>query len=252
MLLGGTVACSGARGSFINDPDGATSPVDAEGDVPPGADVAPSVDVAPVIDVPSSQDLPAPPDAAPAVDVAPPRDVPEVLDDGTTCGSTYPAGPYGSAIGARFQPFALTACNRTGADATWRFDGPDFFTSAVTVVAIAAAWSVPDQRQTAMLQSQIADYYDGRGVRVVQVLAQGPDTAPANAAACSAWVARYGIRFPELIDPAFVTRPFAEAFPAVVLVDRCGRIRWRVYGADASLGALRAAIDDVLSSAPTP
>ena len=40
--------------------------------------------------------------------------------------------------------------------------------------------------------------------------------------------------------------------PAVVLVDRCGRIRWRVYGAEASLGALRSAIDDVLASAPSP
>jgi hypothetical protein len=163
-----------------------------------------------------------------------------------------PAGPYGSAVGRLFQPFALTACNRSGADATWRFDGPDFFTSNVTVVAIAAAWSVPDQRQAAMLQTQIVDYYAGRGVRFVQVLVQNSDMSPATAAACNAWVSRYGLSFPELIDPAFVTRPFAAAFPAYVIVDRCGRIVRREYGSDVGLSGMRAAIDDALDSSPSP
>ena len=41
--------------------------------------------------------------------------------DAGTPAETYPAGPYGSRVGALFRPFTLTACNRTGDYArNWR------------------------------------------------------------------------------------------------------------------------------------
>jgi hypothetical protein len=75
-------------------------------------------------------------------------------DTGATPAETYPAGPYGSSVGRLFRPFTLTACNREGDEAQWRFDGPEFFTSQLTVISIAAAWCVPCQRETAQIEAR--------------------------------------------------------------------------------------------------
>jgi hypothetical protein len=235
LLLCGAVACSGARGGTVTEADAGTP----RGDIPAAADVPVAADLpAMSMDVP-----PPPPDVPAAVDLPPPaRDV-------STGDPTYPAGPYGSSVGRLFQPFSLTACNREGADATWRFDGPDFFTNQLTVISIAAAWCVPCQRETMQLQEQIITPYAGRGVRFVQLLVQNTDGSAISPATCRGWAARYGVTTPELMDPAFVTQRFVpmSAFPAAVLVDRCGTIRWRQYSADSGLFAMRAAIDDALA-----
>ena len=181
-------------------------------------------------------------------------DVGAPLDTGATPAETYPAGPYGSSVGRLFRPFTLTACNREGDEAQWRFDGPDFFTSQLTVLVIAAAWCVPCQREAAQIQAQIIDPYADRGVRVVQLLVQNTDGSAISPATCRSWVSRYGITFPELMDPMFITQPFVPmtAFPANVIIDRCGRIRWRQYGSETGLTSIRAAIDEVLADPRYP
>ncbi len=175
-------------------------------------------------------------------------------DTGAPPAETYPPGPYGSSVGRLFRPFTLTACNREGDEAMWRFDGPDFFTSELTVLIISAVWCVPCQREAAQIQSEVIDPYADRGVRVVQVLVQNADYSAITPASCRSWVSRYGINFPELMDPMFITQPFVPmtAFPANVIIDRCGRIRWREYGSDTGLTSIRTAIDAVLADPRYP
>jgi hypothetical protein len=240
LLLCGAVACSGARGGTVTEADAGTP----RGDIPAAADVPVAADLpAMSMDVP-----PPPPDVPAAVDLPPPaRDV-------STGDPTYPAGPYGSSVGRLFQPFSLTACNREGADATWRFDGPDFFTNQLTVISIAAAWCVPCQREAAQIEAQIIQRYAGQNVRFVQLLVQNVDGSAITAPTCRGWATRYGISFPELMDPAFITQPFVPmtAFPGNIIVDRCGTIRWRQYGAETGLTSIRTAIDEVLADQRYP
>ena len=187
---------------------------------------------------------------SPVVDVG----VTPPTDTGVVVAETYPAGPYGSSVGRLFRPFSLTACNREGDEATWRLDGPDFFTSQLTVISIAAAWCVPCQRESAQIQAQIIDRYAGQGVRFVQILVQNVDGSAITRPTCTAWATRYGITFPELMDPMFITQPFVPmtAFPGNIIVDRCGRIRWRQYGAETGLTSIRTAIDEVLADPRYP
>ncbi len=165
-------------------------------------------------------------------------------------GNVYPPGPYGTRVDAIFRPFALTACNREGDDASWRFDQSDFFNNRLTVISIAAGWCVPCQRESAAIQAQIIDRYAGMGIRFVQILVQNADRSAITPSFCQNWARTYRLSFPVLMDPNFVTQPFVPntAFPGNVIIDRQGRIRWREYGADMSLSSIRRAIDDVLAN----
>ena len=166
----------------------------------------------------------------------------------------YPAGPYGSRVGALFRSFTLTACNREGDEAQWSFDGPDFFTSQLTLISISAAWCVPCQRESAQMEAELVRRYAGQGVRIVQLLVQNVDRSAITAPTCRAWATRYGLSFPELMDPMFITQPFVPntAFPGNIIVDRCGRIRWREYGSENGLTSMRTAIDEVLADPRYP
>ncbi|MFO0625178.1 MAG: hypothetical protein U0325_06125 [Polyangiales bacterium] len=192
-------------------------------------------------------DVALPTDAAsPGVDTSPVIDAPPPVDTGPS----YPPGPYGTSVGQRVQPFALTACNRSGADATWRFDQADFFANDVTVVLIVAGWSVPDQMLSRQLEAEIVRFYAGRRVRLVQVLTQDANRQPANASFCNTWVARYGLTLPVLVDPSNTLGVYntRSVFPVTLVVDRNARLRALEYGVDQGLTGLRAQIEDVLAN----
>jgi len=195
----------------------------------------------------------APLDAAVADAAAPDVDIPAELDVGvpSDTGPTYPPGPYGSSVGSRVQPFALTACNRSGDDATWRFDQADFFTNDVTVVLVVAGWSLPDQMLSQQLETELVQRYQGRRVRLVQVIAQDSNRQPADAGFCNTWVARYALTIPVLIDPTNTLGVYNRtgSFPMTLVVDRNARLGALEYGADPGLASLRARIDDLLTNA---
>ena len=88
----------------------------------------------------------------------------------------------------------------------------------------------------------------------MQILVQNVDGSAITRPTCTAWATRYGITFPELMDPMFITQPFVPmtAFPGNIIVDRCGRIRWRQYGAETGLTSIRTAIDEVLADPRYP
>jgi hypothetical protein len=191
---------------------------------------------------PPADAAPPPADAAPPSPAADAESTPPRAEG-------YPLGPYGTGIGAVLEPFTLQNCNAEGgATAPWRFDGPDFFTSQLTVLIISAAWCVPCQREAAVLERTLIEPFRGRGVRFVQVLVQNADYSPISLPTCRNWVSRYGLSLPELMDPTFITSPFVprSAFPGNVIIDRRGRIRWREYGSDTGLSSIRTAVEEVL------
>lgn len=184
--------------------------------------------------------------------VSPEVDTPAVVDvpPPTDTGPAYPPGPYGTSVGSVVQPFALTACNRSGADASWRFDQADFFASDVTVVLVVAGWSVPDQMLSRQLEAEVVRFYAGRRVRLVQVLAQDANRQPAGVSFCNTWVARYALTLPVLVDPTNILGVYNRlgSFPMTLVVDRNARLRALEYGADQGLSGLRAQIDAVLEN----
>jgi hypothetical protein len=184
--------------------------------------------------------------------VSPEVDTPAVVDAPLPIdtGPAYPPGPYGRSVGSLVQPFALTACNRSGADATWRFDQADFFASDVTVVLVVVGWSGPDQMLTRQLEAEVVRFYAGRRVRLVQVLAQDANRQPADVSFCSTWVARYALTIPVLVDPTNTLGAYNSlgSFPMTLVVDRNARLRALSYGADQGLTNLRAQIDAVLEN----
>lgn len=171
---------------------------------------------------------------APAADTGPAR--------------TYPAGPYGSRTCARFEPFTLNQCDGT----PWNFAQDDFFTSTATVVIIGAGWCVPCQMEARQIESELGPYRE-RGVRIVQVLVQNPDRTAITPAFCNTWVNRYGLTIPELMDPQQTLQPYYPglAFPGNLIVDGRGVIRYRAYGTETGLTAIKAALDDVLANPNT-
>lgn len=179
------------------------------------------------------------------------QDVPAApVDTGATMTETYPAGPYGARIGALFEPFSLTACNRQGAEASWRFDQPDFFSNNVTVVTVSAGWCVPCQMEARQMEAEIVQRYAGMGVRLVQVLVQDAQYRAITPSFCNTWVTRYNLTFPVLMDPTNVMGIYYPrgAFPANIVIDRRGRIRAQEYGSETGLARIRTHIEDVLAN----
>jgi thiol-disulfide isomerase/thioredoxin len=199
-----------------------------------GADAGATADVVTVTDV-----VTAPTDAGAAP-----------TDAGGMTMATYPAGPYGARIGALFEPFGLTACNRQGAEANWRFDQPDFFSSAVTVVTVSAGWCVPCQMEARQIEAEIVRRYEGMGVRIVMVLVQDANYRAITESFCNTWVNRYSLTMPVLMDPTNVMGIYYPrgAFPANIVIDRRGRIRAQEYGSETGLSRIRGHIEDVLAN----
>lgn len=171
-------------------------------------------------------------------------------DAGGMTMQSYPAGPYGARIGALFEPFGLTACNRSGDEANWRFDQSDFFSSAVTVVTVSAGWCVPCQMEARQIEAEIVQRYAGQNVRIVMVLVQDANYRAITPSFCNTWVSRYSLSMPVLMDPTNVMGIYYPrgAFPANIVIDRRGRIRAQEYGSETGLSRIRGHIDDVLAN----
>lgn len=169
--------------------------------------------------------------------------------DGRAC--PLPMGtdeaPIGTSRGLTLRPFTLLRCDGTPYELYGEAEG--FCDASFTVITLAAGWCVPCQMEAELLQSNIADAYADRGVRVVQVMLQNPDGTAATPEFCQNWVDTYDLRFPEVLDPDGTTWVFApdNALPATVIIDSAGIIRYREYGTTANLSSLTAALDRLLA-----
>ncbi|MDQ3031400.1 MAG: TlpA family protein disulfide reductase [Myxococcota bacterium] len=157
------------------------------------------------------------------------------------------ANPIGTSLNRTLRAFTLNRCDGTPYEFYGEAEG--FCEASFTVITLAAGWCVPCQMEAALLQSNVADAYADRDVRVVQVMLQNPDGTAATPAFCQDWVDTYDLRFPEVLDPDGTTWIFApdNALPATVIVDSAGVIRYREYGTTANLSSLTAALDRLLA-----
>ena len=114
----------------------------------------------------------------------------------------------------------------------------------VVVLNVWASWCAPCRAEAPVLQS-LWEEFEGQGVQFV-----GLDTRDAVAPA-TAFVERYGITYPNLIDTSgqlqllFGDTLPPQAIPSTLLVDREGRVAARVLG-KVSEASLRALIDSLL------
>jgi hypothetical protein len=164
--------------------------------------------------------------------------------DGLSCEERVPT-VFGVALGRNLQPFTLQQCD--GSD--YSFYNEDFCAANLTVVSIAAGWCPPCIAESRQLTERIVRAYEGRGVRVIQILVQTDTYGPPDLAYCDAWVDEFGLENVELIDPAQWTQPFFpdNALPSTIIVDNQGVIRFRENGATDGLTSLQAGIDAELA-----
>ncbi len=194
-----------------------------------------------------STDTPTPGGSDAGADVSAAADAPR--GDAAAPSASYPAGPYGSRVCARLEPFSLNNC----AGEPWRFADNGWSDAAATVVIISAGWCVPCQREAAVLERELVQPYADRRVRVVTIMVQDPNRMAITPAFCNTWQTRYNLTIPVLMDPQQILSPFYPglAFPGNLIIDRQGRIRWRQYGTEMSLNSIKAAVDEVLANPNT-
>jgi len=198
---------------------------------------------------PPAQDAAATPDVAVTPDAAATPDA-AVTPDAPAPTTQYPAGPYGSRVCARFEPFTLNRCNNE----PWVFAENGWSDATATVIILSAVWCVPCQNEARVLEAQLVRPYADRGVRVVTVLVQNSDHTAITANQCTNnWQNRFNLTHPVLMDPQQSLAPFYPglAFPGNLIVDRQGRIRYRQFGSEMQLTSIRAAIDEVLANPDT-
>lgn len=191
-------------------------------------------------DAATQQDVAVTPDVQVTPDAAPAADVPAAR--------TYPAGPYGSSVCRRLEPFSLNKCDGS----QWQFQNDGWSDAAATVVIISAGWCVPCQMEAGQIERELGPYV-ARGVRVVTVLVQDPNHTAITPTFCGTWTSRYHLTIPVLMDPAQILQPYYPglAFPGNLIVDARGVIRYRAYGTMTGLSSIKTALDDVLSNPNT-
>ncbi len=163
-----------------------------------------------------------------------------------SCAGEYPTDGFGTQTGRNFESFALNQCDGT----PYEFLNEEFCDSSLTIVSIAAGWCAPCIAESRQLKAEITDRYEGRGVRLIQILTQTEDFSAPDEAYCAGWVERFGLENIELIDPAQTTnRYFPDgALPSTLIVGRDGVIKFRENGASDGLTTLRAAVEAELAA----
>lgn len=117
---------------------------------------------------------------------------------------------------------------------------PSEYEGRVTVVNFWATWCGPCRREQPALQELWEDYRD-RGVMMVGV------NQRENAAAATAWLERYDVSYPSVLDPdgeAAASFGFT-GLPSTYVADAAGNLRYAFFG-EISVGELTRIVDEVL------
>lgn len=155
---------------------------------------------------------------------------PPCRHDAPADGWTYPAGPYGTGVGDRIEDFTLRDCDGQSV----RF-GDVLAGAKLVLFNVAAGWCVPCMAETQTIEADVHRPYCPRGLRIVQVLFEDENGAPASVNFCKKWREKFGLTFPVLIDPDFTTKKFfpgsiSGSTPLNLLVDTGAVIRYRAAG----------------------
>ena len=178
--------------------------------------------------------------------------------------SPYPAGPYGTTVGATLADATFTGRSASGAPgAVSLHDVLDTCASPapVVLVRIGAEWC-GTCRWSAENATLLASSGVGARVRFLDVLLRDRDNAPTDDAAAARWQSIQDAPAPVALDPDFTTAalvPQGSPLPYVLVVDaRTMAIRDALAmptedALEASVAAALAAIDGVTPpSAPAP
>lgn len=147
--------------------------------------------------------------------------------------------------GCQFASLSLPYCDGSG---DFKFYETNYCSNQLTLVVISAGWCVPCQQEAAQMQDEIISRYQGR-VRVLTVYGQNTSRVAPTAAECMNWKNRYSLESDMVYDPMGLTQRYFPnmAFPANMIVDRDGVIRYRVYGTSQGLQSLKDQIDGLLT-----
>lgn len=168
-----------------------------------------------------------------------PRDMAEGADtavappcpyDVVSDGWTYPSGPYGTNVGDRVEDFSLQDC-----DGRPVHFGEVLSGATLVLLNVAAGWCIPCMSETQTIEAEIHHPLCPRGLRIVQVLFEDENGLPASQEFCQKWRTKFGLTFPVLFDPGFVTKKFfsgsiSGSTPLNLLVDSGATIRYRAAG----------------------
>lgn len=140
---------------------------------------------------------------------------------------SYPAGPYGGDVGNTFADFSLDDCDGNPVSFSNVLAGAE-----LVLFNVGAGWCQPCIEESRVLDDEVFRPFCGRGLRVVQVLFQDEESGPATKLFCRQWRQEFGLSFPVLVDPLFVTESYFDAAqtPLNMLVDPSGVIRFRQTG----------------------
>jgi len=118
---------------------------------------------------------------------------------------------------------------------------------------VGAGWCQPCIVESRTLEADVFQPLCKRGLAVVQVLFEDAEARPATRFFCKSWRDNFGLTFPVLADPLFITRDYfqdtAAQTPLNLLVDGDGRIVYREVGTSAE--GLAETIEAHLGSAKT-
>ena len=141
----------------------------------------------------------------------------------------YPDGPYGVDVGDTVEDFELSDCDGERVSLSQVVSQ-----SGLTLLNVGAGWCAPCIEETRTMEAEVFQRFCGRGLRIVQVLFEDRDLEPASSVFCQGWRDRYGLTFPVLRDPLFVTQRLfddhATQTPLNLLIDSDGVIVYREVG----------------------
>lgn len=165
--------------------------------------------------------------------------------DGAAMACTPPALTNECSMeGCNFADLTLPYCDGSG---PFNFYRNDFCSNQLTLVVISAGWCVPCQQEAAQMQDEIISTYRGR-VRVVTVYGQNTAGTAASPNECMQWKNRYSLDSHMVYDATGMTQRYFPnmAYPANMIIDRQGVIRYRHYGTSAGLQSIKDELDALL------
>jgi len=141
---------------------------------------------------------------------------------------TYPAGPYGTSVGMVVNPGLswqgylpnATSVSTIAPNDLYDCDGSKGIDAII--FDASAAWCAACQSQAANTP-QLFQQYDALDIRVVALIVQDQNSAPATTATAEAWKTQYGLTdITVAADPAFSFAPPDESsvsLPVTIVVD---------------------------------
>jgi hypothetical protein len=141
-----------------------------------------------------------------------------------TTACTYPAGPYGTAVGdvlpktLSWKGFAAGATATTSIGAADLFDCDGSKGVNAVVLDVSASWCPSCQEEAPSVETQIEGAWGADGVRILTLLVEDENRGPASTQTARDWIDAFGLAKLEVVaDPGDTFS--VHALPTNILVD---------------------------------